>query len=399
MRVAIFTETYLPSINGVVTHVKTLKDGLQSLGHEVLIITADSNTKRHIRSKDIMYCPAVKIKSIYNYDIASPISVHRLQLIKKFNPDVIHIHNEFGIGISGAVIAAMLKKPLVYTLHTMYDDYVYYVAKRRFMQDVTGSFIHNYAKALGEASSAITGPSKKVEEYMRKCGVKKPVVVIPNSIELDKFDKTKINLQESLQMRKNYKIADDETLFCFCGRLGTEKNVTMLLEYFAEKVKLEDKIKLIILGGGPTQNQHEIEAKNLKIDELVIFTGAVMHDDIPKYYGFCDAYITASLSDTCSISMLEAMAMGLPVLHIHDPLNAGQVVDGVNGYIYHDAEEMYEYMLKIKNMSKIDLNTFGEKARASVENSGSERLAKSLLEVYESVIKEKPKQLKFKVKR
>lgn len=94
MRIALFTETYLPSINGVVTHVKTLKEGLEALGHTVLVVTADSRVNNHVIADDVMYCPAVKLKKIYNYDIAPPISKERLDKIKSFAPDIIHIHNE-----------------------------------------------------------------------------------------------------------------------------------------------------------------------------------------------------------------------------------------------------------------------------------------------------------------
>lgn len=97
MRIALFTETYLPSINGVVTHVKTLKEGLEALGHTVLVVTADSRVNNHVIADDVMYCPAVKLKKIYNYDIAPPISKERLDKIKSFAPDIIHIHNEFGV--------------------------------------------------------------------------------------------------------------------------------------------------------------------------------------------------------------------------------------------------------------------------------------------------------------
>ena len=77
MRIALFTETYLPSINGVVTHVKTLKEGLEALGHTVLVVTADSRVNNHVIADDVMYCPAVKLKKIYNYDIALPPETHQ----------------------------------------------------------------------------------------------------------------------------------------------------------------------------------------------------------------------------------------------------------------------------------------------------------------------------------
>lgn len=387
MRIALFTETYLPTINGVVTHVKTLKDGLEALGHTVLVVTADSRVNNHVIADDVMYCPAVKLKKIYNYDVAAPISIQRLEKIKSFNPDIIHIHNEFGVGISGVLIAKNLNVPLVYTLHTMYDDYVYYVAKTAAFGKIVTSASHLYAKMLAATAAAITGPSQKVAEYFKACGVKKKVYVIPNSVELDKFKPENADMEKAMKIRRDAGFADDDMVYCFCGRLGKEKNVSLLLEYWAKCVKHDDKIKLFILGDGPLHEQHSKEALDLGIDDMVKFAGRVEHDDLTEYYAACDAYITASLSDTCSISMLEGMAMHLPVLSLKDNLNEGQVVDGINGYNFTDAESMYELLKKLRDMPKDELKAFGIQTRESIKASGAIRLANDLLNVYNDAIK------------
>lgn len=399
MRIALFTETYLPSINGVVTHVKTLKEGLEALGHTVLVVTADSRVNNHVIADDVMYCPAVKLKKIYNYDIAPPISKERLDKIKCFAPDIIHIHNEFGVGISGVLIARTLKVPLVYTLHTMYDDYVYYVAKTKGFGKIVTSASHLYAKMLASTASAITGPSPKISEYFKACGVKKPVHVIPNSVELDVFKPENVDRNDAVRMRRKFGFADDDMVFCFCGRLGKEKNVTLLLEYWAKNVRPEDKIKLFILGDGPLHEQHCKEADELGISDMVKFAGRVEHPDLPVYYACCDAYITASLSDTCSISMLEGMAMHLPVLSLKDDLNVGQVKDGINGYNFTDADSMYELLKKLRDMPKDELAEFGRQTRESIKTSGAVRLANDLLDVYKEAIevyKKKNKKRKLK---
>ena len=399
MRIALFTETYLPSINGVVTHVKTLKEGLEALGHTVLVVTADSRVNNHVIADDVMYCPAVKLKKIYNYDIAPPISKERLDKIKCFAPDIIHIHNEFGVGISGVLIARTLKVPLVYTLHTMYDDYVYYVAKTKGFGKIVTSASHLYAKMLASTASAITGPSPKVSEYFKACGVKKPVHVIPNSVELDVFKPENVDRNDAVRMRRKFGFADDDMVFCFCGRLGKEKNVTLLLEYWAKNVRPEDKIKLFILGDGPLHEQHCKEADELGISDMVKFAGRVEHPDLPVYYACCDAYITASLSDTCSISMLEGMAMHLPVLSLKDDLNVGQVKDGINGYNFTDADSMYELLKKLRDMPKDELAEFCRQTRESIKTSGAVRLANDLLDVYKEAIevyKKKNKKRKLK---
>lgn len=381
MKVALFTETYLPYINGVVTHVKVLKEGLEKLGHEVLVVTADTNAKRHYIRDGILHCPAKSFKRFYDYGLATPVSSTRLKLIKRFDPDIIHIHNEFGIGFSGAMIAKRLKVPLVYTLHTMYDDYLYYIAPRPFIPFVKKTS-RKYARFLANNASALTGPSKKVEEYFRSCGIDKDVNVIPNPVELDIFQPHNIDESKKEAFRHKYQIEDDTMLVCFCGRLGREKSVDVLLRYWAKKVQREDNMKLFIIGGGPSEQELRELSKDLGIEDMVVFTGKVEHDELPPYYAACDLYITASLSDTNSISMLEAMATGLPVLHRYDPLNEGQVRNGVNGYIYHDADEMYNYLLLFRDQSPEEKERFRQSVRESVDQAGCENLANYLITVY-----------------
>ena len=99
----------------------------------------------------------------------------------------------------------------------------------------------------------------------------------------------------------------------------------------------------------------------------------------------CDVYVTASLSDTNSISMLEGMATGLPTLQRLDPLIAEQVVNGLNGYVFDSAAEMWQYIRKIRDMQPEERAALHESVLRSVENRGSKALAENLLAVYNSV--------------
>ncbi len=389
MKIAIFAETYLPYLNGVVTHVKALKDGLEKLGNEVLIVTADIDAKHHYIKDGVLHCPAKYSKKFYGYGIASPVSKNRLRLLREFNPDILHIHQEFGIGFSGMAAAKKLNKPLVYTLHTMYDDYLYYVAPRPFIP-LMRRISHRYAHYLANRSAALTGPSKKVEEYFRECGINKDVNVIPNPVELDVFDPKRVSPEKIKEFRDRYHIAEDEMLVCFCGRLGKEKSVDVLLNYWAETYSPQDKMKLIIIGEGPVKDELIEQAKTLHIEDNVIFTGKVMHEELPPYYAASDCYVTASLSDTNSISMLEGMAMGLPVLQLYDELNKDQVVEGVNGFVFTDAQNLHDKLLMVKNMPEDQMKALRESVRNSVKLKGSETLAKNLLAVYQKSIQNFP---------
>lgn len=381
MNIALFVETYLPSINGVVTHVKSLKDGLESAGHNVLVVSADSKAHRHYIKDGVLWCPAKEFKHLYHYGVASPVSLKRLRMVKNFHPDIIHIHTEFGVGFSGVSIAKVLKIPVVYTLHTMYDDYLYYIAPKPFIPAMR-KISHRYVRFLSKRAAAITGPSKKVQEYLTECGAVKEVNVIPNPVELDKFNPALIDPQKVHELKKIYQISEEEQIVCFCGRLGREKSVDVLLNYFAQTVDRNDHIRLMIIGEGPSRPELEAQAKELGIDDLVIFTGRVEHDDLLNVYACCHLYVTTSLSDTNSISMLEAMATGLPVLHRYDPLNEGQVRQGINGYIFRTAEEMYRYMKEWKNRPDEEKQILRNSVMESVKKSGQENLANYLLDVY-----------------
>lgn len=381
MKIAIFCETYLPYINGVVTHIKLLKEGLERMGHEVLIVTADPRTRHHYIKDHVLYCPARESKRLYGYGIASPLSRRRLKLIREFDPNIIHIHQEFGVGLSGFMIAKVLHKPIVYTLHTMYDEYIYYVAPKPLIP-VVRSLSHTYSRILAKAASELTGPSPKVEEYFKKVGAKKQVNVVPNSVELSNFEPSKITEEQKAAVYKKLNIPKDKKIACFCGRLGKEKSVDVLLQYWAEQIKPEDNILLMVIGDGPELENLQRQAKELDIEDTVIFTGKVLHEELPPYLAVCDMYITASLSDTNSISMLEAMAVGLPVLHRKDPLNKGQVLAGVNGYIYDNSAELFDHIHDLMTMEEDRKKTLRRSVIESVKKSGAEDLANHILTIY-----------------
>lgn len=385
MKVALFTETYEPYINGVVTHVKALKNGLEKLGHEVLVVCANPNIKHYYIQDNILNCPGVSFKKIYNYGIATPISQIRYKYIKEFNPDIIHIHTEFGVGYSGSMAAKLLKVPLIYTMHTMYDDYLYYVAPPRFI-NVAKKMSHAYAKLLAKKATCLTGPSKKVEEFFRSCGVTKPVYVIPNPVETELFNPNNISNVKSNKIREKYNILKDDLLLCFCGRLGKEKNVDTLIKYWYKEVINNKKYKLLIIGDGPAKEELQNLVNNLNLNKNIFFAGKIAHENLPPYYKSADLYITTSLSDTNSISMLEAMSTGLPVIHIKDEKNRGQVVDGKNGFIFNSVEQLMEILDNYYNLDITKKTDLKKSARKSVESKDCVTLAKNLLNVYNIAI-------------
>ena len=383
MRIAIFTEAYLPRINGVVTHIKLLKEGLEARGHDVLIVTADGDAKEHYLENGVLHCPGIKLtKKLSGFETSVPVSRKRLNFVRDFKPDIIHVETEFGMGLCGVSIAKMLKVPLVYTMHTMYDEYIYYIAPRPLVKTVK-KLSHKYMRVFANRANAITGPSEKCSEYLSSAGVKLPVNVIPNPVELDDFSPEHFDPEQKRAIREKFGIPQDAFVVVFVGRLGREKSIDLLIDYWNQSVKADENMYLFIIGGGPEEQVLRDQIAALGCGDRVIMSGRVEHPELPPYLLASDIYVTASLSDTNSISMLEGMAAGLPVLQRRDPINADQIKDGENGWSFDSPEEMAELLRKFRDMPEAEKQQLKESTRQSIMDAGRTALADRTLHIYD----------------
>ena len=387
MKIALFSDTYAPEINGVAIHVAALKEGLESLGHEVLVVTTNPKNNDAFQEHGVLHCPSIKIKRIYGYGLSMPINMKQYQIIKKFNPDVIHIHTEFGIGLFGILVSKMLKRPVIYTLHTIYDDYVYYVVPKPLIK--TGQRIfYKYIRSLYKRATVITGPSPKSHEYLINAGLHRNVEIIPNPVDVDRFSIENVSTEDIDNVKKTYNIPDDAFVGCIISRVGKEKSIDVLLNYIEKYSKVNKNFRFLIVGDGPAKADLEQQAKKLGINNVVIFTGKISNNKLLPYYAACDVFLTASLSDTNSISMLEAMSMGLPIIQRNDPINEGQVIENVNGFIFNDENNFIEKLNKVYKMTSEERAELKNKVRNSVIHSNTKNnMAAKIVDVYTHAIK------------
>lgn len=385
MRVALLSETYFPHINGVTTHIKTLKDGLTALGHEVLVVTCSPDAKEHYIKDGVLYCPAIRLKNIYGFGVSNPYSKTRLKMLKEFNPDIIHVHNEFSMGLFGIYAAKKLNKTLVYTLHTSYDDYIYYVMPK-VLARVGNKILDKYLGMYANKSKAIVGPSEKCFEYIKKASHKKKVRILPNSVEMSLFDPSKVDLNKVKEIKENLNIPEDTFIACFVGRVAHEKSIDVTLDYLAKTLQKDDNIYFVVIGDGPALEEFENIAKDRGIEDRVRFTGRVEHEDLPAYYMMSKIYLTSSLSEMNSISMLEAMAMGLPVLQRVDEVNKDQIEVGKNGYLFNNEKEMYKYLKLLSNLSDEEYKKVKFEVEETVSQKDELEIARKEIKVYEKAI-------------
>ena len=385
MKVALLSETYFPHINGVTTHIKTLKDGLTELGHEVLVVTASPEARKHYIKDGVLYCPAIKLKNLYGFGVSSPYSKTRLKMLADFNPDIIHVHNEFSMGLFGIYAAKKLNKTLVYTLHTSYDDYIYYVMPK-VLARVGNKILDKYLGMYAKKSKAIVGPSEKCFEYIKKASHKKKVRILPNSVEMSLFDPQKVNAEEISKLKEKLNIPENAFIACFVGRVAYEKSIDVTLEYLAKTLQKDDNIYFVVIGDGPALNEFKELANKLGISDKVRFTGRVEHEDLPTYYMMSKLYLTSSLSEMNSISMLEAMAMGLPVLQRVDEINKNQIEEGKNGYLFNTEKEMYKYLKYLSSLDEEKYKKIKFEVGETVSQKDELEIARKELKVYEKAI-------------
>lgn len=395
LKIALLTETWHPFTNGVVTHIEVLSEGLTSLGHQVLVMTSDPLIQQNTLDEQGVYrCPGKPLKKVYGYALASPFGLERYRYLKGFQPEVIHIHQEFGMGTFGLIASRLLRVPLVYTLHTAYDDYLHYLATPPLIPLVR-FLSRGYVKCLASSASLVTGPSEKSAAYIKARGVKTPFVYIPNSINRQKFNPEVISPGHRQLFRENLGIDQEATLAIFVGRLGREKSVEVLLQYWHETVESIENLHLLIVGEGPEANALKVLVKTAGLDHQVHFMGKVPHTHMPLYYGASDLFVTASTTEMMSIAMLEAQSMGLPVLQRFDPLNAGQISEGVNGFVYTDAAGFGNHLLSYHRLTFSEKEEWRHRCRQYVAHQDASDLANRLLDVYSQaqVSQENPREV------
>ena len=266
--------------------------------------------------------------------------------------DIIHSQTESGVGLFGRIVATILNKPLIYTYHTMYVDYTYYVTKGVFDEPVK-YLVKKVSKALCESCTEFTTPSEKTKDALRSYGVGRYINVVPNGIDLDKFERNEENEERINKYRKENNLEDTFVLLSL-GRVAEEKSIDVLLKGYAEFLakKPTVKTKMLIVGDGPSKPNLEKLAFDLKISEHVDFIGKVPYTDVPFYYQLADLYLSASISETQGLTFIEAIASKTLVLCRFDENLIEVIKDNETGFYFDDEKSFSSKVEKIINLEK-----------------------------------------------
>ena len=398
MRIGIFTDTYPPYINGVSTSVSMLENALRKKGHQVYIVTVNTENMRYKYENDehIIRIPGVPI-GIYDYRLTGVYPLKAINKIRKWNLDVIHSHTEFGVGTFARIIAKQYNIPLVHTYHTMYEDYVHYITKGYFNN--TSKKIVEYLTNFycNQTATELIVPTKKTYDlFKEKYKYTRNVHIIPTGIEVEKFYKENTDPEKLEEIRKKHGLNKGDFVILYVGRLGQEKSVDVLIESHQELAR-EYKAKLLIVGDGPDMDTYKNLVHKLKIDDNVIFTGKVPWTEVTLYYQIADIFATASKSETQGLTVIEAMAASLPVVAVDDESFRNVIVDGLNGHLFDTKKEYKKYVKSfIDEPSK--LQQFSKQARINADTYSSKYFAERVLDVYRLAINGETSEEKNSVK-
>lgn len=394
MTIGLFTDTYPPFINGVSTSVSMLKKALEKKGHTVYVVTVNPENMKYVYNEEehVIRIPGVPI-GIYDYRLTGIYPLKAINTVKSWNLDIIHSNTEFGIGTFARLIAKQLNIPLVHTYHTMYEDYIHYITKGYF--DKSSKKIVEYLTLFycDKTASELIVPTKKTYDlFIRKYKIDKNIHIVPTGIEIERFYDENIDDAKLSSLKKELKIDKDDFVTVFVGRLAEEKNVTYLLDVHKELIKDHHDIKFVIVGDGPDFDKYANLIKQNNMEDSVILTGKVPWDEIPYYYHLANVFLTASVTETQGLTVIEAMASGVPPICIKDESFINTVIDGLNGRIFTTKDECKEAILTYYNDREL-LKKVSKQARINSEAYSSSTFAEAILNVYNYAISHKENQL------
>lgn len=390
MRIGIFSDTYAPDVNGVVTSVMLLQKTLEEHGHEVFVITNHPKLIDIHYQNHVLRLPGIKLKSLYGYVMTSPIQLRAFRMIRKMKLDLIHVHSDFGVGMFSRFISYRLSLPIVFTYHTEIENYTHYInpLELRSVEKFSRFAVAKLSKQLGDHSTAVIAPSKKTKDMLLRYGVKKDIFVVPTGVDLKRFSSDSLDARKIMEIRKEYGILPEECLFVYVGRIAKEKSIDLVIEGFGKVDFNQVQCKLLIVGDGPQLDELRQKVKNLDLDEHVRFAGKKPADEVPYYYNAAQAFICASRTETQGLTYLEAMASGLPILARPDKVLEGLVHQGTTGYYFETTEELARTIEAFTKLSKEDVDELKANIRSTIKKLDSEQFYLNIMEVYESALQD-----------
>jgi len=376
MKIAVFTDTYLPQINGVAISTRTFKQEYEALGHQVVVIgpkvdrtTRSTATVWRFKSMPFPFQP--------EYRMISPLS-RKLRLFKRLKFDVIHIQTPFFMGHLGQYLGWKHKIPVVHTYHTLWSEYLHYfpLVPKRLRHTVDLLVL---SRTFCNRCQHVLVPSEAIRAHLQSYGVQTPMTVLPTGVSLERIQQH----ADPAVFRQTWGIAPGDQVAIFVGRLGMEKNVMFLLAAFEALLQRVPGLKLVVVGDGPERETMTRWVRDQGIGDRVVFTGYLSQRDVFTAYAASDVILFPSKTETQGLSLIEGLSLGKPAVCINE---MGVQLMTQGGFLTSDSLD--EYVAKAMVLFQ-DRDVYQQKSReaqALAQGYSSKEMARKALAVYDGLV-------------
>lgn len=329
MKIALFTDSYLPTVDGVVTSVLTTRRQLEADGHEVVVFAPEDPRRRVRRDRNTIFVRAHELRHYPGYRVAM-FPGREVDLVKELGVDVIHIHGIGTVGIKGLWASWQARIPSVQTFHTMIQDTLPFYSPFGINLHVLERGLRLYLRVFLRKSTGVVVPSRAILDEILELSPEAPITdVIPTGVDPDRFSPA----VSGQSVRTKWDLNDSEVIL-HVGRVAPEKNLATLIRAFPRIREAKPDAKLLVVGSGPYLERYYDLVRHMDLAGDVIFTGFVPDADLPRYYAAADCFAIASKFETQGLVILEALAAGRPVAGANFRAIPEFVHEGQNGHLF-----------------------------------------------------------------
>jgi glycosyltransferase involved in cell wall biosynthesis len=368
MRIAIFTETFLPKVDGIVTVACLLLDHLSKRGIETTIVAPKMGVERY-NDTPVIGVPGVTMP-LYPEVKVGPAQFGTYRQVKAFQPDLIHVFHPVLIGQPGMLMARALGVPVLASFHLDVAQLVHH-----FNLSFLESFSHFMTRLVFNGADYALAPSQPVLEYMRGLGIE-GVGLWRRGVDSEQFNPRHYNESMRLALSAGH---PDETLLLYVGRLSTEKR----LHQIRAVLEALPGTRLALVGDGPARAELEAHFAGTPTTFMGYLSGAALS----QAYASADVFVFPSSLETFGLVIVEAMAAGLPVVAAQVGGVMETVVEGQTGYTF-KIDDVAGMIAGVRQAvaSREHLREMGVAARAFAETQSWDVIMDEVVEHYERLI-------------
>jgi 1,2-diacylglycerol 3-alpha-glucosyltransferase len=396
MRVALTSESFLPYLSGVTVSVDALARGLGALGHDVLVVAPHPSEDRQVVAvgssgpePEYAWLPSYQLPAVtpvgYRMPWPTPMA-SAWRRAEDFRPDVVHAHSPFVTGLLARRLARRLRAPLAFTHHTRFTDYRHYLGP---LGGPGAALTEAYLRHFWAGCAAIVAPSNDLAAEIRSrlpADRRERVRVIPTGVDVDG-----IRASVRIDPRPGAAWPPDTRVVVSLGRLAPEKRPELVLDAFERIVGKDGRAGLLVIGGGPSEDELRERAAASSLAGRVALTGQVPRTEALARLAGGDLFLFVSRTETQGLVLAEALAAGLPAVAVDGPGVRDSVRDGIDGIIV-AAEPAVSLVDRLAAavmavLADEPLRTeMAARARSDADRFAVERRVRETLEMYRSVL-------------